>query len=663
MRRALTTATAVAAALAAGLALGALPAASAPVCTATWDGGGATDSWNLAANWDTNILPGAGANVCIPAGGRAEHTSGTTMIASLQGGGTVLLAGGQLQITADTDAALQHFEMTGGTLTGAGRFAVSGDFSWTGGSLAGSGTTEVQSGATLLIGPAGGTVFLDGGRTLRVAGTATWSAGAIALQGTSLFDVMGTLRANSETGQISNSGGLDAQVHVGGTLRKDTGTGTTVIGALIDNDGTVSAQTGTLRLDRGVPTAVQTGSFGATDASAHVRLGALFSQFLLGPGATLTGGVELVLGVFTVSGPVTVSGQGNKISSGDILGGGTLSVTGELVWVGGSMAGTGTTAIRGSGQLSIEAAASFGVELEDSRTLRVEGNATWLNGAVRLDDAARIENLGVFDARADGAQMTAFASRDAEFFNGGTLTKTTGTGTVNVTVPLINDGLLDVRSGRLRVDESFGNAHSQTRDGRQHVQVRGPLAGTNFGVLQVPGKARLNGTLEIETTGFSPALNAEVKVIEYGSRSGEFSDVTGAAIGNGLVWRVRYDPTGVTLVADNPPPTLLGTGVVLPNRAPVARGESYRLQAGGVLRLAGRRGLLANDRDPDGDRLRVRVLERSPAARRVRINRRNGALSWRAPSKFRGTAWLRYRVIDALGHRSRPVKLRIRVGS
>ncbi len=114
------------------------------------------------------------------------------------------------------------------------------------------------------------------------------------------------------------------------------------------------------------------------------------------------------------------------------------------------------------------------------------------------------------------------------------------------------------------MDESFGNAHSQTRDGLQHVQVRGPLAGTNFGVLQVPGKARLNGTLEIETTGFSPALNAEVKVIEYGSRSGEFSDVTGAAIGNGLVWRVRYDPTGVTLVADNPPPTLLGTGVVLP---------------------------------------------------------------------------------------------------
>ena len=112
-----------------------------------------------------------------------------------------------------------------------------------------------------------------------------------------------------------------------------------------------------------MPTAVQTGSFGATDASAHVRLGALFSQFLLGPGASLTGGVELVLGVFTVSGPVTVSGQGNKISSGDILGAGTLSVTGELIWVGGSMAGTGTTAIRGSGQLSIEAAASFGVEL------------------------------------------------------------------------------------------------------------------------------------------------------------------------------------------------------------------------------------------------------------------------------------------------------------
>ncbi len=66
------------------------------------------------ANWDTNVLPGAGANVCIPAGGRAEHTCGTTTIASLQGGGTVLLGGGSLAITADTDAALQHLEMSSG---------------------------------------------------------------------------------------------------------------------------------------------------------------------------------------------------------------------------------------------------------------------------------------------------------------------------------------------------------------------------------------------------------------------------------------------------------------------------------------------------------------------------------------------------------------------
>ena len=211
---------------------------------------------------------------------------------------------------------------------------------------------------------------------------------------------------------------------------------------------------------------------------------------------------------------------------------------------------------------------------------------------LRLDDAARIENLGVFHARADGAQMTAFASRDAEFFNGGPLTKTTATGTVDVTVPLINDGLLDVRSGRLRVDESFGNAHSQTRDGLQHVQVRGPLAGTNFGVLQVPGKARLNGTLEIETTGFSPALNAEVKVIEYGSRSGEFSDVTGAAIGNGARLAGALLPDRGHPGRRQSASYVVGYGRRAPEPGAGCARRCYRLRAGGMLRLAGRRGLL-----------------------------------------------------------------------
>ena len=60
------------------VAIAAAPSSIAqPVCNVTWDGGAATNSWHDALNWDTNAVPGATSNVCIPAstdGRRSRRT-------------------------------------------------------------------------------------------------------------------------------------------------------------------------------------------------------------------------------------------------------------------------------------------------------------------------------------------------------------------------------------------------------------------------------------------------------------------------------------------------------------------------------------------------------------------------------------------------------------
>jgi hypothetical protein len=46
----------------------ALPILPASAATKTWDGGGATNNWNVPANWNSDTLPNAGDDLVFPAG-------------------------------------------------------------------------------------------------------------------------------------------------------------------------------------------------------------------------------------------------------------------------------------------------------------------------------------------------------------------------------------------------------------------------------------------------------------------------------------------------------------------------------------------------------------------------------------------------------------------
>ncbi len=56
------------------------------------------------------------------------------------------------------------------------------------------------------------------------------------------------------------------------------------------------------------------------------------------------------------------------------------------------------------------------------------------------------------------------------------------------------------------------------------------------------------GTLAVtRVNGFAASVGNTFQIMTFASRSGTFSTLTGANAGNGLTFKIKYDPTDVTL--------------------------------------------------------------------------------------------------------------------
>jgi hypothetical protein len=85
----------------------------------TWDGGGGNGLWQTAANWNGDTLPGPSDDVVINAPGSPVITlsSGTATVRSLQCANSLVIAGGELRVTAGSSGVQGGLELTGGRLT------------------------------------------------------------------------------------------------------------------------------------------------------------------------------------------------------------------------------------------------------------------------------------------------------------------------------------------------------------------------------------------------------------------------------------------------------------------------------------------------------------------------------------------------------------------
>lgn len=106
--------------------------------------GGVDDKWNVAKNWDPEVVPSYGDTVKIPAGNTVTLTGYVTVC--LQNEGTLILEpDSSLELVAGS-------ELKGGAITGDGRLYIEdGLTTWSGGEITGTGGMVIQKDASLQV--------------------------------------------------------------------------------------------------------------------------------------------------------------------------------------------------------------------------------------------------------------------------------------------------------------------------------------------------------------------------------------------------------------------------------------------------------------------------------------------------------------------------------
>jgi hypothetical protein len=207
------------------------------LATIAWSGNGDGTSFNQAANWVGNVVPGAGDDAVINVGGNTTvtvPTSGITVHSLQQTGGTLAVSSGAIgTATGLTLANCTLSVAAGATYVNTGTIQVNpgsggGGTSTLSGNFTNEGTFTVAAGATLDIQNSAGQTFTQADGTLTAA-TSFSSQGLFDSQG-GLFLVDG----GTITGHVSTTGGsleFANTITMPTTIYVDSGTTT-----LVSND-------------------------------------------------------------------------------------------------------------------------------------------------------------------------------------------------------------------------------------------------------------------------------------------------------------------------------------------------------------------------------------------------------------------------------------------
>lgn len=317
--------------------------------------------------------------------------------------GTVTLAG-----AVDTENLL----LGGATLAGNG--TLNGTMTWSSGSLATGASLTVANGSVLQL-TGSSTKTLQG--SLTNAGQVAWSGtGQIYLYGLIHNAAGGVFEARSDT-TVNWSSGTPVFIN-DGVLRKAQSTGITSMQVALVNNGTVDAQTGTIRCD------TQPKTF---NAGGHFT----------GAGTNL-----LYSGTITLAGAMT--SENLLLAGATLAGNGVLS--GTITWTSGSLAAGASLTVANDGLLQLDGASDKTLQ----GSLTNAGQVIWA-GAGSVNLYGRIHNAvgGVFEARGDA--FVDWLSGTPVFINDGTFRKAQSTGITYVQVAFINNGTVDTQTGTLHL--------------------------------------------------------------------------------------------------------------------------------------------------------------------------------------------------------------------
>jgi len=431
----------------------------------SWDGGGGNSNWLNALNWSNDTLPTLSDDVTISGatgGVEINDTFGTAAARTLISSSDLRVISGTLQLGGDslvTGAFTLAGVTFGGVVTGSGTLTLSGATTWgVNGVMAGTGKT-VLTGTSTLAGSTFGSIRES--RVVENAGGATLLAGnSFTFRDNTVFRNLAgaTLTVGGGAGFGTFFAGTGARFVNAGTVTVE-GPGTTTVGVLTENSGTITTAGASLSLtgltNSGAVEvaggALNTGSTltnsgtvavsggnltvsGPGTSSGDIRLAggasmlvtntAFTPAFLLSDGATVTGG-PVVLNTFekmATSGSVEADAirlaggnldvltggslaVGTLEQSGNVTGSGSITVAGAWTFTSGTLTATGNLTVGGPVNWT-------GGTLTGTGTATINGNLNWsggtmsgtgrtvLNGAGTLSGALNADNRQIENAGA-----------------------------------------------------------------------------------------------------------------------------------------------------------------------------------------------------------------------------------------------------------------------
>jgi T5SS/PEP-CTERM-associated repeat protein len=344
------------------------------------------------------------------------------------------------------------------------------------------------------------------------ADPATWTTGTycyIGKTGSGTLNITGGADVSNSRGYIGRESGSTGEVTVDGAGSTwtnsfylyvgDTGNGT----LNITSGGVVTTHYGRI--------GEQTGSTGEVTVD--------------GEGSTLTCGSYLSLGHYSGSGTLSISDGGNVSSATGYVGRGSGS-TGAVTQTG------GTYAISGNLYLGYESSSEGTYDLTG-------GNLS----ADVIDVAYEGNGTGTFTLAGGNLQATVVKIGNGVF---------QGTGIADAN--MVNAGSVKPGNspGLLEIDGDY----TQETTGLLEIEIAGTGL-SEFDRLDITGTADLSGTLEIVLLGgYQPSFGESFEIMTFGSRSGEFDQIDGLDIGNGLYFDPVYSSTSLNLEVVPEPATL-----------------------------------------------------------------------------------------------------------
>ncbi len=210
---------------------------------------------------------------------------------------------------------------------------------------------------------------------------------------------------------------------------------------------------------------------------------------------------------------------------------GEVTVRQELTWLGGRMAGGGTT----TAMAGLRITGPHSKRIEDQRTLINEGQAVWDDGdVVRFDNPVFINSVdATFEIQTDSDFFGSYVF-GGRIENRGTIVKLESLGTTSIASPVENFGEVEIRSGTLRFRQGYKQYAGRTflnggnlESNEQMLLLAGQLDGSGrisgdvtsaaiispgeyplrAGRLEVTGNLTSSGAIRFEVLGFVPGFD------------------------------------------------------------------------------------------------------------------------------------------------------------